>query len=91
MVLHDLAASCGIEVPEARLEQLGKNEVFLVRRFDREGETRIHFASAMTMTGKKMGAGFFPRYSRMDQFPWLPAGERPAGTLEADGLQHHHQ
>lgn len=55
MVLHDLAASCGIEVPEARLEQLGKNEVFLVRRFDREGEKRIHFASAMTMTGKKDG------------------------------------
>ena len=29
---------------------------FLVRRFDREGERRIHFASAMTLLGKTDGA-----------------------------------
>lgn len=58
--VHDLAKLCGLSVPEARLESVGGSEVFLIKRFDREGDKRIHFASAMTMTGKQDGdeAGF---------------------------------
>lgn len=55
-VVHELASMCGLNVPEARLETFSKNgATFLVKRFDREGERRIHFASAMTLLGKKDG------------------------------------
>lgn len=47
-----LAKSAGITVPEAKVEQItGKYHTFFSKRFDRAGEERIHFASAMTMTG----------------------------------------
>lgn len=57
MVAHDLAVLCGLDVPEARLESFSKiGSTFLVKRFDREGSRRIHFASAMTLLGKNDGA-----------------------------------
>ncbi len=56
-VVHDLAELCGLNVPEAKLETLSKNgSTFLVKRFDRDGDKRIHFASAMTLLGKTDGA-----------------------------------
>jgi serine/threonine-protein kinase HipA len=56
-VVHDLAKMCGLNVPEARLEKFSKQgSTFLVKRFDRDGEKRIHFASAMTLLGKSDGA-----------------------------------
>lgn len=56
-VVHDLAARCGLDVPESRLETFSKaGSTFLVKRFDRCGERRIHFASAMTLLGKTDGA-----------------------------------
>lgn len=57
MVVHELAALCGLHVPEAKLESFSKTgSTFLVKRFDREGKRRIHFASAMTLLGKCDGA-----------------------------------
>lgn len=57
MVTHDLAVMCNLDVPEAKLEKFSKlGSTFLVKRFDRDGEKRIHFASAMTMLGKTDGA-----------------------------------
>lgn len=57
MVVHDLAKMCELNVPEARVENFSKlGTTFLVKRFDRNGEQRIHFSSAMTMLGKKDGA-----------------------------------
>lgn len=57
MVVHDLAVMCGLNVPEAKLENFSKiGSTFLVKRFDRDGEKRIHFASAMTLLGKNDGA-----------------------------------
>jgi len=51
-VAWELARSAGINVPEARVEQVsGKYHTFFSKRFDRAGDQRIHFASAMTMTG----------------------------------------
>ena len=58
MVVHDLAVMCNLNVPEAKLENFSKiGSTFLTKRFDREGDRRIHFASAMTLLGKKDGAG----------------------------------
>lgn len=57
MVAHDLAIMCGLNAPEAKLENFSKQgSTFLVKRFDRDGKKRIHFSSAMTMLGKKDGA-----------------------------------
>ncbi|QYY34058.1 MULTISPECIES: type II toxin-antitoxin system HipA family toxin [Cupriavidus] len=46
-----LAQACGIDAPESRLVQLGRQNTLLVKRFDREpgGGGRIHFASARTL------------------------------------------
>lgn len=56
-VVHDLARLCGLNVPESKLETFSKlGSTFLVKRFDREGDKRIHFASAMTLLGKTDGA-----------------------------------
>ena len=57
MVVHDLAVMCNLNVPEAKLENFSKTgSTFLTKRFDRHGDRRIHFASAMTLLGKKDGA-----------------------------------
>jgi serine/threonine-protein kinase HipA len=57
MVVHDLAVMCGLNVPEAKVEKFSAlGSTFLVKRFDRENNKRIHFSSAMTMLGKKDGA-----------------------------------
>lgn len=52
MLLQELARRCGITVPDSRLMQIGGGyHTFLVKRFDRIGNHRRFFASAMTMTG----------------------------------------
>ena len=56
-VVHDLARMCGLDVPESKLETFSKTgSTFLVKRFDRQGARRLHFASAMTLLGKTDGA-----------------------------------
>lgn len=50
---YRLAIDAGIEMAKCRLEKVaGKHHTFFTRRFDRDKNERIHFASAMTMTGK---------------------------------------
>lgn len=50
---YRLAKGAGIEISDCRLEKIaGRYHTFFTKRFDREKATRIHFASAMTMTGK---------------------------------------
>jgi serine/threonine-protein kinase HipA len=48
-----LAAECGIDVPEVRLEKIGKKNVFMIKRFDREnteqGFLRKGFMSALSL------------------------------------------
>lgn len=60
MVLHQLAAACGIKVPETQLLKLSsRHHTYLSRRFDRGHEQRrIHFASAMTLLGCQDGTSF---------------------------------
>src|SRR5258708_632158 len=44
-----LARLAGIEVPDSRIETVSEKNVLLVRRFDRAGNNRISFLSAMSM------------------------------------------
>ena len=47
-----LAVAAGLRVCDTRLERFSKaGSTFFSRRFDREGERRIHYASAMAMSG----------------------------------------
>lgn len=48
-----LAAKSGISVPESRIKTVAKKPVILLRRFDREGQRRIPFLSAMSMLGAR--------------------------------------
>lgn len=49
---YKLAVKCGIEMSECRIEKIaGKQHTLFTKRFDRIKQERIHFASAMTMTG----------------------------------------
>jgi serine/threonine-protein kinase HipA len=57
MTAHELARLCRLNVPEARLESFSSTgDTFIVKRFDRVGEKRIHFSSAMTLLGQMDGA-----------------------------------
>jgi serine/threonine-protein kinase HipA len=50
---YKLALQCGVVMPEAKIEKVaGKFHTFFTKRFDRQLHERIHFASAMTMTGQ---------------------------------------
>ena len=49
---YKLAIKAGIEMTECKIEKIaGKHHTFFTKRFDRLKNKRIHFASAMTMTG----------------------------------------
>ena len=65
---------CGLNVPESRLETFSKlGSTFLVKRFDRDGDRRIHFASAMTMLGKVDGASADDGTSYLELVSFLKA------------------
>ena len=67
MVAHDLAGLCGLNVPEAKLEKFSNHgSTYLVKRFDRNLNKRVHFASAMTLLGKTDGASFADGTSYLD-------------------------
>lgn len=82
-VVHDLAALCDLCVPEAKLEKFSKlGSTFLIKRFDREGKKRIHFASAMTLLGKTDGASAADGSSYLDIAAFIKAnGARPKEDL----------
>ncbi|MBF8743557.1 type II toxin-antitoxin system HipA family toxin [Pseudomonas guariconensis] len=57
MVVNALANGCGLEVAPAQARRFASDyHCFMVRRFDRsDAGRRLHFASAMTMTGHSDG------------------------------------
>jgi serine/threonine-protein kinase HipA len=57
LVVQTLARSCGLRVPEGLARRFAnRHHTFLVKRFDRTEEgRRLHFASAMTLTGHTDG------------------------------------
>ncbi len=49
---YKLAIQAGIEMSECKIQKIsGRFNTFFTKRFDRNKNNRIHFASAMTMTG----------------------------------------
>ncbi|MDX9908411.1 MAG: type II toxin-antitoxin system HipA family toxin [Mariniphaga sp.] len=49
---YKLALQAGIEMSASRIERISEEyHTFFTKRFDRQKKERIHFASAMTMTG----------------------------------------
>lgn len=84
MVAHDLAILCNLDVPEARLEHFSKlGSTFLVKRFDRQGDRRIHFSSAMTMLGKVDGASSEDGSGYLDIASFIRSnGENPKNDLQ---------
>lgn len=51
-LIYRLAINAGVEMTECRMVKVnGQYHTFFTKRFDRIGADRIHFSSAMTMTG----------------------------------------
>ena len=64
---YQLAINCGVEMAECKIEKIaGKYHTFFTKRFDREGNQRIHFSSAMTMTGNNEESLRFSTASYLD-------------------------
>lgn len=57
LLVHTLVRACGLGVPEGLARQFASpHHTFLVKRFDRTAAgRRLHFASAMTRTGRQDG------------------------------------
>ena len=68
MVVHDLAVNSGISMPDATVQKFSGNRyTYISKRFDRRpGNKRIHFASAMTMLGRKDGDNYSIGLSYLD-------------------------
>ena len=83
MVVHDLAGLCDLNVPEAKIEKFSKlGTTFLIKRFDRFGEKRIHFASAMTLLNRTDGASAADGCSYLDIGAFIKAnGAKPKEDL----------
>lgn len=83
MVVHDLAGLCDLNVPEAKIEKFSKlGSTFLIKRFDRFGEKRIHFASAMTLLNRTDGASAADGCSYLDIGAFIKAnGAKPKEDL----------
>jgi serine/threonine-protein kinase HipA len=50
-----LGEVAGLQIPEVELLEVAGRQVLLSRRFDRLGEQRVHFASALTLLGLRDG------------------------------------
>ncbi len=51
-VAYQLALAAGIQMSECRIDKFNSHHhTFLTKRFDRTGESRLHFTSAMTQLG----------------------------------------
>lgn len=83
MVAHDLAALCGLNVPEAKLEKFSPlGSTFLIKRFDRLESKRVHFASAMTLLGKTDAASAADGSSYLDIAAFIKSyGAQPKKDL----------
>ena len=68
-VTHKLAKMCQLNVPESRLEHFSDHgSTFLVKRFDRQADRRIHFSSALALLVKKDGESSGSSYLELVQF-----------------------
>lgn len=61
-----LAGALGLRVPEVSLVSLGDRDIFVVERFDRHGDERIHVISAATAIRASTGLVKLGTYSYQD-------------------------
>jgi len=67
ILVYKLAIASGINMSESRIEKVaGNHHTFFTKRFDRINNERLHFASAMTMTGYAEGTIRDNRASYLD-------------------------
>lgn len=67
--VHRLAADCGLNVGATRFERMERGRgVFLVERFDRNGDQRIPYISAMSLLGRRDGESGTAGYYDIAQF-----------------------
>lgn len=69
LVIQTLARAGGLNVPESMAQRFGQHNhhTYLVKRFDRTFEgKRLHFASAMTLTGRSDGDSAVDGVSYLD-------------------------
>jgi len=52
------AAGCGIRVAEHKLLRVANRNIYLTKRFDRDGQLRKHFLSAYTLMGGNKARSF---------------------------------
>lgn len=58
MLVHSLAADAGINMPPARMLNFGgEHHTYCVKRFDRQDDRRLFYASAMTMLKREDSEG----------------------------------
>lgn len=83
-VTSDLARLCGLNVPETAIRKFSKfGSTFLTKRFDRKGNQRIHFTSAMTMLGKEDGASSQDGSSYVDIIDFIKSyGAKPKEDIQ---------
>jgi serine/threonine-protein kinase HipA len=83
-VVNELAVKAGLSIAEGNAKRFSQpNHTFLTKRFDRMGENRIHFASAMTLLGYSdgMDAGMGVSYLHLAEFI-MRHGAAPNRDLE---------
>ena len=82
-VASDLARLCELNVPESKIEKFSKyGSTFLVKRFDRDKDKRIHYASAMTLLKKTDGASAADGTGYLDIASFIRAnGSNPKDDL----------
>jgi serine/threonine-protein kinase HipA len=85
LVVQTLARGCGLRVTESMARRFANPyHTFLVKRFDRtDAGRRLHFASGMTLTGRKDGDDASTGASYLELARVLiEQGARPAADLE---------
>jgi serine/threonine-protein kinase HipA len=83
-VVNELAVKAGLSIAEGNANRFSQiNHTFLTRRFDRMGDKRVHFASAMTLLGYSdgMDAGAGVSYLHLAEFI-MRRGAAPDQDLE---------
>jgi hypothetical protein len=76
-----LAAKTGIKTPKNESLPVAGKAVLLSRRFDRAGDMRVPFLSAMAMMGMKDGEhGSYPPHTSITWMPERPALRRSIAT-----------
>ena len=83
-LVYKLAKKAGINVPMAQARTFqSSSHTFLSKRFDRVGQKRIHFASAMTLLGRDDGYDASQGASYLELAELISReGARPAADLE---------